>query len=154
MTSFALRPATFHDDALIAENFRRMWADYDLDKLLSSEWLAETLRFIARARAGLEYKAFVAEVGSEPVGSVACQVFGGLYPAVFQADKRKYGYIWGVYVLPEHRNRGIAKALTNACTDYLRTIGCTRVLLHASPLGEPVYKRLGFEPSNELVLEL
>ena len=37
---------------------------------------------------------------------------------------------------------------------YLRTIGCTRALLHASPQGEPVYKSLGFETSNEMWLEL
>ena len=90
----------------------------------------------------------------EVVGSAACQVFAGLYPSVFQGDKRKYGYIWGVYVAPTARGQGVAKALTHACTDYLRIIGCTRALLHASPQGESVYKSLGFETSNEMRLEL
>ena len=152
--AYLVRPTTPEDDALIAANFRRMWAEYDLDELLADDWLNDTLRFVKQARAGLEYAAFVAEVAGEPVGSAACQVFAGLYPSVFQSDKRKYGYIWGVYVAPEARGQGVAKALTNACTDYLRTIGCTRALLHASPQGEPVYKSLGFEPSNEMRLEL
>ena len=152
--AYLIRAATPEDDALIAENYRRMWAEYDLDKLLSDDWLTETLRFIAHARETREYAAFIAELEGEAVGSAACQVFQGPYPVVFQTDKRKYGYLWGVYVAPEVRGRGFAKALTNACTDYLKTIGCTRVLLHASPLGKPVYESLGFEPSNEMRLEL
>ena len=152
--AYLVRPATAAEDALIAANYRCMWAEYELDKILSDDWLDGTLRLTKQARAGLEYQAFIAEIAGEAVGSAACQVFAGLYPFVFRADKRKYGYIWGVYVAPAARGQGVAKALTHACTDYLRTIGCTRALLHASPQGEPVYESLGLETSNEMRLEL
>jgi predicted GNAT family acetyltransferase len=59
-----------------------------------------------------------------------------------------------VYVVPEQRRRGLATALTRAALDYLRGIGCTHALLHASPSGRPVYTGLGFQPTNELRLEL
>ena len=138
----------------MADHFYRLWAEYDLESLLAQDWLETTLAFIADARARLEYAAFVAEVEGASIGSAACQVFSGLYPSVFQPDKRKYGYIWGVYVEPEARGKGIAKALTEACTKHLKAIGCTKIVLHASPMGRSVYGRLGFAPSNEMVLEL
>ena len=91
-----VRLAHVTEDAPIAENFRRMWAEYGLDTHLAEDWLETTLTFIAHARETLEYAAFIAEIEGRPVGSAACQVFAGLYPSVFQPAKRKYGYIWGV----------------------------------------------------------
>lgn len=116
-----IRVAHVGEDALVAENFGRMWAEYNLGVLLAEDWLETTFAFIAHARETLEYAAFIAEVEGKPVGSAACQVFGGLYPSIFQSAVRKYGYIWGVYVAPEHRGKGIAKSLTLTCTDYLAT---------------------------------
>ena len=38
--------------------------------------------------------------------------------------------------------------------EYLKSIACTRVILHASPSGKPVYSSLGFSESNEMRLDL
>lgn len=148
-----LRPASPEDDTLIAQNFKLMWQDYELDKILREDWLEDTLEFIQNARKHLQYAAFIAELAGKDVGSAACQLFSGPYPMGFQVDKRQYGYIWGVYVAPDYRGQGIAKALTQACVAYLKDIACTKVLLHASPMGKPVYEKLGFEPSNEMILD-
>ena len=67
---------------------------------------------------------------------------------------RKYGYIWGVYVLPKARCQGVAEALVRACIAELRAQDCTKVVLHASPLGKSLYSKLGFVASNEMALEL
>ncbi|MEM7738712.1 MAG: GNAT family N-acetyltransferase [Deinococcota bacterium] len=84
----------------------------------------------------------------------ACQQFAGPYPFAFMPSKRLYGYIWGVRVVPDARRQGLATLLTKACRDYLGQLGCNRILLHASPQGRKVYEQLGFEPSNEMRLEL
>lgn len=152
--SFSLRQATAKDDELIANYFKSMWAEYDLDGFLVEDSLERTLGFIERARKGLEYAAFIAESEGKAIGSAACQVFAGLYPSVFQVDKRKYGYIWGIYVTPESRGQGVARALTERCLTYFTHIGCTKAVLHASPMGKLVYERLGFVASNEMTLEL
>lgn len=152
--TFTVRLVGPEQDDVIATNFYRMWQDFDMHSGLVENWRGETLAFIAAARDSLEYNAFVAEAAGTTVGSAACQVFGGLYPSVFRPSERKYGYVWGVYVAPPYRGWGIAKALTGACTDHLKSIGCTRILLHASPMGRPLYETLGFVPSNELKLEL
>ena len=38
--------------------------------------------------------------------------------------------------------------------DDMRPLGCSRVLLHASVMGGPVYEALGFNATNELKLDL
>ncbi|WP_375472034.1 GNAT family N-acetyltransferase [uncultured Nostoc sp.] len=88
------------------------------------------------------------------MGSVSCQLFAGLYPNVFKDEYRKFGYIWGVYVEQSYRRQGIAKSLTNKAIEYLKAIGCTRVILNASPLGKPVYSSLGFSEGNVMQLDL
>ena len=44
--------------------------------------------------------------------------------------------------------------MIEACVNYLKAIGCTRIVLHASPAGKPVYAALGFHDTNEMRLEV
>lgn len=48
---------------------------------------------------------------------------------------------------------GIALALTNKAVDYLKSIGCTTAVIHASDAGEPVYHATGFELAKEMRLK-
>lgn len=149
------REATTNEDALIAQHFYQLWQDLELPvKSIRSDWLDITLEFIHRARQELEYKAFVAEIDGIEIASTSCQIFAGLYPLILKEEYRKYGYIWGVYVEKTYRGRGIATKLTSLARDYLQSLNCTRIILHASPLGKPVYTRLGFFESNEMRLDL
>lgn len=53
----------------------------------------------------------------------------------------------GLYVItvrPGFRRRGIGTALTNAALAAARDRGLTLATLHATPDGEPVYRRMGF----------
>ncbi len=135
-----LREATLEEDSLIAEHFFRMWLDNGVSEdAVEGEWHDITLNYIKEARRNLFYKAFVAEFDSLIVGSTSCQLFAGLYPNILKPQYRKYSYIWGVYVEARYRRQGIAKQLMSMALDYLKAIACTRVILHASPLGKPVY---------------
>lgn len=150
-----IREASPDEDSLIAKHFYQLWRDNDVPaESIRSDWLDITIQFISYARRELDYKAFVAEVDGKVVGSASCQLFAGLYPLVLEDHYRKYGYIWSVYVDPPHRGQGIAKKLTSAAIAHLKAMGCTRAILHASPLGKPVYSSLGFSDSNEMRLEL
>lgn len=150
-----IREASSLEDSLIAQHFYQMWRDNDVaTHSIQSNWHDITLQFIDRARRELYYQAFVAEVDGYAIASVSCQLFAGLYPDILEAQYRKYGYIWGVYVEPSHRGQGIAKKLTLQACNYLKSLGCTRAILHASPSGKPVYDRLGFSQSNEMRLDL
>lgn len=150
-----IREARPEEEGLLAKHFYRMWRDNQIPgQDVRSDWQQVVLQFIANARQTLHYRAFIAEVDHQVVGSVGCQLFDGLYPLILTEQHRKYGYIWGVYVEPEYRQQGIGGQLTETAVGYLRSQQCTRVILHASPSGQPVYERLGFTPSNEMRLDL
>jgi ribosomal protein S18 acetylase RimI-like enzyme len=149
------RESNLEEDSLLAEHFYRMWQDNEvLSDSIRSDWREQTLQFISHARQELDYKAFVAEIDGLVVGSVGCQLFAGLYPHILTDQYRKYGYLWGVYVEPTCRSQGLGKKLTSIAQEYLKSLDCTRVILHASPSGKSVYSSLGFSESNEMRLDL
>jgi GNAT superfamily N-acetyltransferase len=154
-TQYSFRKAIANDDESIAEHFYQLWLDNGLKpENLLSDCKTEVLNFIQSAREQNSYQAFIAEVDRKIVGSAGSQLFAGLYPMPFQPSYRKIGYIWGVYVEPDYRHQGIGRSLTQMNLDYLKTIGCTRAILHASPMGRSVYEQLGFQPNNEMLIEL
>lgn len=150
-----LRAATCQDDDPIAQHFYQLWLDNGVStEGIVADWQAVVQQFVSQARQTLSYKAFVIEINGGIVGSVGCQLFAGLYPLVLANHQRKYGYIWGVYVEPAYRQQGLGEQLTAQAIAYLKSLDCTRIILHASPLGKPLYERLGFVASNEMRLDL
>lgn len=154
-SNILIRKIHLEEEPLIAEHFYKMWIDVGVpEDAIETNWQEIILKFIQNARDNLQYQAFIAEVDGVVVGSTSCQLYAGLYPNAIKPNHRKLGYIWGVYVEPVYRRRGIAKQLTNTATDYLKNIGCTRVVLNASPDGKPVYTSLGFVESNAMHIDL
>ncbi|MEM7590224.1 MAG: GNAT family N-acetyltransferase [Cyanobacteria bacterium P01_A01_bin.83] len=152
-----INQATPAMDRIIAQHFYQLWLDNNVSpELIDDNWLDITLNFIQQARQELKFRAFVAQVETgmdlEIVGSVSCQLFAGLYPSVLH--NRNYGYIWNVYVERNYRRQGIATQLTKAAVGYLKSLNCTKALLHASPSGKPVYQGIDFTSSNEMMLDL
>ncbi len=110
-----IRPATLADDGLIAGHFLRMWTDSSTTvAAVVPDGHERVLAFVAEARKGLAFAAFVAEMDEVPVGSASCQLHLTPYPNVLEPSYRRYGYIWGVYVEPEWRRRGLARQLTES----------------------------------------
>lgn len=152
-SNLTIREATLDEDSLIAKHFYQLWLDNNIPANdIEPDWMNLTPKFITQARQELDYQAFVAEVQGQVVGSTSCQRFAGLYPSIL--IPRQFGYIWGVYVETAFRQQGIGKCLTETALHYLKQLGCTRAILHASPLGKPIYTRLGFVENNEMRLDL
>lgn len=151
-----IHQATPEMDNIIAEHYYQLWLDNNVSPdLIRSDWLDVTLKFIKQARQELNFQAFVAQVENQIVGSVSCQLFAGLYPSPFKLEHRQYGYIWNVYVQRNNRLQRIATELTTAAINYLKDdLNCTKAVLHASPLGKPVYEKIGFVANNEMILNL
>ena len=75
---------------------------------------------------------FVAEWKGTPVGTVTTTRYGaGL------------AWIGMLLVHPDHRGRGIGKALLQRALDQLSDVSCVK--LDATPLGQPLYEKLGFK---------
>ena len=58
--------------------------------------------------------------------------------------------LYGVGTDPEARGRGYGSAVTQAGIDWGREQGADLAILHATEMGEPVYRRLGFEAVTEV----
>ena len=77
----------------------------------------------------------VAERDGVIVGTAAAAGFGAT------------GWLGGIAVAPSARGRGLGGALTRAALEALGKR--STILLLASPLGRPIYERLGFVPDGE-----
>jgi len=75
---------------------------------------------------------FVAEWDGFPVGTTTTCIFGSV------------AWIAMVLVEASHRGRGIGTALLEHALEFLDQRGVGTVRLDATPLGQPVYERLGF----------
>jgi GNAT superfamily N-acetyltransferase len=58
--------------------------------------------------------------------------------------------IVNVYTDPAWRRLGIAALIMQHILDWTRAEGITRVVLHASAAGRPMYERMGFVATNEM----
>ena len=63
-------------------------------------------------------------------------------------------YLHSVWTDAPYRGRGYARAITQAAIAHARERGHTRLVLHASEAGRPIYEGLGFAASNEMALPL
>jgi ribosomal protein S18 acetylase RimI-like enzyme len=150
-----IREATFQETSIIAEHFYQLWRDNKVPpESLKPNYQEITLQFIKNASQKLHFKAYFAELEGKIIGSASCQLYEGLYPHILAENYRKYGYIWGVYVEKVYRGRGIGKQLTASAIAHLKSLNCTRIVLHASPSGKPIYTSLGFVESNGMWLDL
>ena len=75
---------------------------------------------------------FLAELAAQPVGTVCTCVFDDV------------AWINLVLVDQAHRGRGIGSALMQHVVRYLDQRGVRSIRLDATPLGQPVYEKLGF----------
>jgi ribosomal protein S18 acetylase RimI-like enzyme len=84
---------------------------------------------------------------------IACLWLGN---AIDQADGSSYSHIFLVYVMPDHRRQGLAKALFETANSYARTKGHNRIGLQVYPHNQAalnLYNSLGYHPHSLLMLK-
>ena len=98
--------------------------------------------------------AFLARAGGSASDS---EVFGmawlALVPRVPRPglSTRQSADIQSVFVLPERRGNRIGSALIEAATEHALQVGVGRVTVHSGSRSVPVYERLGFTSSPQLL---
>lgn len=64
---------------------------------------------------------------------------------------RRSADIQSVFVVPEQRGKRIGSALVQAASEHASRLGAGRVTVHSGRKAVPVYERLGFASSRELL---
>lgn len=107
--------------------------------------------FFSRAKAYAWYKVYVACEGDEIIGSAACAT----HPALLQGQAIKVGYEFQYFVSPQHRRRGVGRALHTQIEATLRAEGAALIQLVAIEGNIPsmrLFESVGFEPVQTLVM--
>lgn len=153
-----LRYATSADAALITGHRHQMFAD---NHFTTEQALLEAdAEFEPWVRQRLEDGRYLGLLLEDAIHEGATRVIAGA--GIFFADFPPHwidpqpvrAYVLNVYTLPEARSQGLATLLMQAVLTECRRRDIPTIVLHASPFGRPVYERLGFAPSDEMMLRL
>src|SRR5881296_611730 len=148
-----VRHATLEDLDLLVRHRRGMWkaiadipkADLDAADRVYRRWARTEMT-------SNRFAGIILDVDGEPVAS------GCVWVMKVQPRPNWKGtdaaYLLSMFTEPAHRGRGYGARIVREAIRYARARGIHVMLLHASPFGEPIYTRLGFERTTEMRLFL
>lgn len=149
-------PSYRQGDARAVGVYAQFWHDMLLESGIAGSGLLPDWRerlereFAAQLESGA-MAWFVAEEAGHLIGTAAAFLASGRANVLLE----RQATLAGIYVVPGHRRRGIARELTRRAIEWCAKQGCTRVRLQASATGRPLYESLGFTPFCEMMkLEL
>jgi GNAT superfamily N-acetyltransferase len=148
-----LRPATLDDLSVILrhrrEMFREMGGEYERRL---GHFDRASQQYSESALQNGSYFGLIGEIDGRAVagGGVVLAPWPGS-PLNFEPRR---AWILNIYVEPEHRRQGFARAIIEALIGWCRENGFQSVSLHASEYGRCLYEKLGFRPTNEMRLKL
>jgi GNAT superfamily N-acetyltransferase len=139
------------DAALLAEHRARVWRevggwDDEAMALQIPIWAAWFHRALADGR----YHSWIAQEDGEAIASGSLLVYAASPRPGSKSDRE--GRVQSVYVVPDARRRGIARALMAEIIGYARAAPLIRLVLHPSDEARPLYAALGFSELDEMGL--
>ena len=119
------------------------------DTFEGGPWAERCAEVLAGALASGEMAAVVVD-RPEGDGLAACGVgmVAQRLPSRGCPDGR-YGYVQSMCTDEDHRRQGLARAVFDGLMGWFAASGVTRVDLHASPMGEPLYRSYGFADPHQ-----
>lgn len=114
MTPIEMRQATIDDLALVTDLLAQLYGAHDYDKLCeeNKHHLADDTQVM-----------LLAHDGTAVVGIAHAAVRREYVEGRF--DNLPIGYLEAVFVLPEHRKRGVARSLVTTCEHWARERSCS-----------------------------
>ena len=137
-----IRKATNNDCRILAELAVQMWEDNTVDSL--EEEFSETIK--------TDDAVFFVEYENEtPVGFAQC---GLRKDYVEGTETSPVGYLEGIFVKEQYRNKGYAKELLSVCEKWARDMGCTEFAsdCELDNVGSlKFHLAMGFEEVNRII---
>jgi GNAT superfamily N-acetyltransferase len=148
-----IREATPNDIPEIIRQRRAMDEDMDYnDADLLAAMVSTSLAYLSHALPAGSFRAWLAVSRDRVVGGGAIVI--SPWPSHPYDGQCRRATILNVYTYPDCRRKGIGRQLMQTMIDWCRDQGFAFVALHASKDGRHLYESLGFEPTNEMRLNL
>lgn len=100
-----------------------------------------------------DYFGWIAAEGGAPIAGLGMMVIDWP-PHPSHPMQAARGYILNVFVEPERRGQGIARALMDLAMTEARRRGLQYMILHATAQGRPMYEKLGWAQTAEMSIAL
>ncbi len=150
-----LREASIEDIPAMAEHYRLMFEEIceqkgeHLDPQLAGDIeKAYTQKLETELRSGI-CTAWVIEDDGKIVASGGV-TFVSFVPNLSDLSP-KVAYLHGMYTEKTHRNRKCAQRIIDAAIQHCRVHGVNRMILTASAAGKPIYEKIGFRSTPEMM---
>lgn len=135
-----LRRATEADVPALCEARKRQLVDEGLTKVANID--TELVSYFEKTLADGTLVEWVAEEDGHIVATAALAFMP--FPPTFENPQGTRGYVTNMYTAPSHRGKGLASSLMGKLLDEARGRGIRKLVLCASEMGKPVYRRCGF----------
>jgi len=144
-----IRAASLDDADIITRHRRCMFADMNSGDDAALDAMCAAFRpWLLRQMAAREYLGWLATAESDQVVAGAGLWLMDWPPHMVGGATR--GNILNVYTEPAFRRQGLARRLVEAALEWCREHGVKTVILHASDEGRALYRRMGFQSTNEM----
>jgi GNAT superfamily N-acetyltransferase len=154
LSGYTARRATAADAGVVAHHRVAMFRDMGVLAEREAPALhAASEAYLTTALRSGEYLGWVIEVQGQVVAGGGILI-RPLLPRPGCPQGSEEAYVLNVYTEPAHRRRGLARRLMEVILDWCAARGITRVSLHASDDGRPLYAAMGFLQTNEMRLEV
>ncbi len=103
--------------------------------------------YFLKATADHSCVSYIAKIGDKIAGIGSYHIRE--VPGNFKNPSGKWAYIMNMYTVPAYRRMGVCAGILNALLSEGKKMGITAFELHATPKGETVYVKNGFELHSE-----
>lgn len=137
-----IRKAVVEDAKTVAGLAIQMWESNTMEGLTE-----EFYEYIKTENCAV----FLALLDGLVIGFAKC---GLRHDYVEGTDTSPVGYLEGIFVTEEYRNRGAAKAMLEVCQEWAKERGCTEFASDCELVNEDSLKfhlKMGFEEANRII---
>jgi GNAT superfamily N-acetyltransferase len=147
------RPVCFGDVDLVCDQRLRMFQEARKDPGALARMQAPFQAWLQSHLRSGQYLGWIAEDGGRAIGGVGL-MFLDFAPGPSHPDCDRRGFVLNLFVEPDRRGEGVAKALMRKVEDEARARATPFLVLHASDLGRPLYESMNWRATNEMSLTL
>ena len=139
-----LRKATVADIPALCEARKKQLIDEGLAPVASID--EELADYFATTLANDSLVEWVLDQDGEIVATAGLALMP--FPPTYTNPAGTRGYITNMYTAPSHRGQGVATRLMAKLLDEAKERGIKKLLLSASEMGKPVYRKHGFREND------